>query len=97
MKVLLQRDFSVAGQFFKRDPLGTEIPDELGGRKVVLFSEWDRDNDKEIPLPNEAVLFTVAGPADPTLLLRSSPSKPIALSQLPNPPSPEEMLAKKAK
>lgn len=97
MKYLLQRDFSVLGRLFKRDALGTEIPAELDGFPIVLFEDWDKSVN-QIPLPNEATVFDPANPGARSmsdLIVKNVPDKPIALSQLPKSPSPEEMLEKK--
>lgn len=96
MRYLLRRDFSVLGYLFKRDASGTEIPEEINGKKIVLFSDFNPET-TDIPLPNDAVLFEQAKDIDPNpIIIKNAPDKPIALSQMPIQKSPEELLKDKA-
>lgn len=56
MKVLLKRRLFLGGNVYEPDAAGTELPDTIGGRKVVLY---DPKNPPK-PRRNPAVLFEVS-------------------------------------
>lgn len=58
MKVILRRDLFLGGIKYEADPEGTEIPDMIDGKKVVLPKEATEGEEKTISLPHDALLFT---------------------------------------
>lgn len=98
MKLLLRRDLFLGGSRYRRSPYGTEVPNEVDGRKVVLFKEWGGDS-SVIPLPRDAEMFDPGKPVQilPTDLLQPTKTKPVALSQLPKPEVPMPPVAKTVK
>jgi hypothetical protein len=94
MKVLLRRDLFLEAHLYRASPRGTEIPDTLNGKKIILHSVWKGMAEKErvnvIPLPRDAQLMTVEVPLEP-------PQAPLALSQVKLPVDPAQALMDKAK
>jgi hypothetical protein len=58
MLVSLKRQLFLGGARYRANPAGVELPDFLDGKKVVLYSEWEKATDKDelIPLPKDAEL-----------------------------------------
>lgn len=80
MKVLLKRGLFLGGVRYRQDSLdGVEIPDDVDGKPVVLFKDWRKGDDTQIPLPRDAELF--AGPVAPAHdeLLHNTKVKPKTL------------------
>ena len=105
MKVLLQRNLVLGDTRYRQNNAGTEIPatvqllNEPGPRKVVLFKDF-KDPKTELALPRDAMLFEEAKVTDEINIMgkihkTSQKQKPMALSQMPKPPSDVEMLEKK--
>ena len=86
MKVMLRRDLFLGGTRYRQDNLGTEIPDEVDNKKVVLFKEG-APAEGEVMLPRDAVLWTqdVKPPPPPGGIRRrvtGGQSAPTTLSEL---------------
>jgi len=98
MKLILRRDLFLNGCRYRRDPYGTEVPDTVDGRKVVLHKDW-KEGSNDIPLPRDAELFDPAKPVQVMQydLLKPTKQKPIALSQMPKPEVPMPPVAKTVK
>lgn len=82
MKVLLQRNLFLGGNRYRRDPYGTELPDYVDGRKVVIFEERLIGDETIVMLPKDAVPYEkpdVVRHDDP---IKGGRTKPIALSKL---------------
>lgn len=83
MRVLLQRNLFLGGNRYRRDRYGTEIPDFVGDRKVVLYDEKLRDDDSVQMLPKDTVLYTKPDELQSNdLISRASAQRPVALSEL---------------
>lgn len=100
MKILLQRDLYLGGILYKSDPRGTEIPEEIGGKKVVLWTpEYDKavrqyqkemqeDGYTEVQIPeDEIVLPRDAKEYSPEEAGKSAPQQSVqqTLSELTKP------------
>lgn len=97
MKVLLKRNLFLGGSRYRQNSLGTELPDEVDGKKLVLPSDKPLGKD-EMALPLGTTLFDETKPRvilSTELLKGQARPKPTALSEMKNPISEEEMLNKK--
>lgn len=91
MKVLLARNLYIGGVLYERQSLGNEIPDEVDGIKVVL---WTKENkakssaeaetgDRTIMvLPPDVKLYTEPGIKLDTDLLHNAKVEPTTLSEM---------------
>jgi hypothetical protein len=100
MKVLLRRNLFLGGSRYRQNSLGTEIPDSVDNKTVVLHpSVTGKPLGKdEIALPKEITLFDEKKPRvilKGELLKGTEKPKPTALSELPKQLSNEELLEKK--
>lgn len=83
MHVLLQRNLFLGGQRYRRNRFGTEIPDEIDGRKIVLFDPARRDDDTVLMLPQDAVAFTSPDELKSNdLISNAAATRPTALSEM---------------
>jgi len=92
MKVALRRNMFLGGTLYERDLNGNEIPDNLNGVPVKLYSKENAkalaaaaEKGEDAPfhmLPFDAHEWTAKGPAMPGDLLHNSKQEPVALSQL---------------
>lgn len=84
MKVMLHRDLFLGGNRYRQSDSGTEIPDYIDEKKVVLFKEGV-DPEKEITLPRDAKMYEAgmkAPPAATRIIREPQATKPVALSEL---------------
>lgn len=99
MKVLLRRDLFLGGSRYRRNNLGTEIPDVVDNKKVVLYSKDKVGAADELVLPKDAIAFDPEKVPVLQLMgkvLKNEPKpKPMALSQMPKQASDLELLEKK--
>jgi|SRR5882672_2256003 len=93
MKVLLRRPLFLEGQLFLQSNSGTEIPEELNGKRIVLKKDWVRGEEGVIPLPSDAIMFDekVAATLPPeTTVRKAQPLTPVPLSSL-TPKTPKKV------
>lgn len=57
MKVILRRNLYLGDILYKPHPSGTEIPDEIDGKKVVLPKEYPHKEPDTIELPLDALIW----------------------------------------
>jgi hypothetical protein len=98
MKVLLKRTLFLGGSRYRQNSLGTEIPDMVDGKTVILYDEKKPPTKDELVLPRDAVLFDETKPRvvlKGELLKGMEKPKPQALSQVKVPETEEELLNKK--
>lgn len=95
MRVMLKRDLFLGGNRYRQDSRGTEVPDEIGGKKVVFWGRGVEDDPKVIPLPVDAIPYEAGmkmpaaqGGRTPLLKNNANPT-PVALSQIPRPYDPQ--------
>lgn len=88
MRVMLRRDLFLGGNRYRQNNRGTEIPEELDGKKVVFWKRGVEDDPKVIPLPHDALPYE-PGMKIPTggrsRLTNAGNPRAIALSELAKP------------
>lgn len=90
MKVQLNRNLYLGGVLYERDINGTELPEEIEGLEVVLWSpeakkkaQDERDAPTTIVLPEDAKLWKIKGVAKRGDLLRNAGKQgEVALSEI---------------
>lgn len=90
MKVQLNRNLYLGGVLYERDINGTELPEEIDGLEVVLWSpeakkkaQDERDAPTTIVLPEDAKLWKIKGVAKRSDLLKNAGQQgEVALSEL---------------
>ncbi len=89
MKVVLKRNLFLGNARYRVNSYGTEIPDEVDGKAVILPNAGRKvDAEKEIMLPHGTVLF------DEGKVPAKVVDKPMALSQMPKAKTPSRPIAK---
>lgn len=64
MKVLLKRDLFLGRIFYSASRNGTEVPDFVDGKAVVLADYANFDPSKHIKLPKDAIAFSIEAAAE---------------------------------
>lgn len=87
MRLMLKRELFLGGARYRQNNLGTEVPDMVGDREVVLWEKGKKyDLDKQVVLPQDAVLWApdVKPPVQAVQRrVEGGRPTPVALSQLP--------------
>ena len=81
MKVILRRDLFLGGIKYEADPAGTEIPDVIDGRKVVLSDPEYRPDEKTLRLPADTVIFNEENTHKAPPLSASQRVRPMTLAE----------------